>query len=139
MQASRTRKVSDNGIPLEFRRHDGARSRNNSTSPINRARQGFRLPRRSLTTRLPVTGQAHAGTIAREPSKAADAVGIAARAGTARATDAAAHSVSDHGSNVAEEPGIQVVAGPQLANAPTVTAQAISLDDEIKLLAQRAY
>jgi hypothetical protein len=77
-----------------------------------------------------------------------------AHAGTARATDAATHAVSDHGSNVAEGPDIQAssrgpqasaprrhrnrvteaVAGPQLANAPTVTVQAISLDDEIKLL-----
>lgn len=102
----------------------------------------------------PVTGPAHAGTIAGEPGKAVDPVDIAARAGTARATDAAAHAVSDHGSNVAEEPDIQAslpaprapaprrhrnraaeaVAGPQLANAPTAAAQAINLDDEIKLL-----
>ncbi|EHS53489.1 hypothetical protein PDO_4205 [Rhizobium sp. PDO1-076] len=102
----------------------------------------------------PVTGPAHAGAIAGARGKAVDAVDIEARAGMARATDAAAHAVSDHGSNVAEEldrqaslPAPQAsaprrhrnraakaVAGPQLANAPTVTSQAISLDDEIKLL-----
>jgi hypothetical protein len=102
----------------------------------------------------PVTGPAHAGTIAGERGKAVDAVDIAARAGTARATDAAAHAGFDHGSNVAEGPDIQAslpapqastpprhrnrvaeaVAGPQLANAPTVTAQAVSLDDGRKLL-----
>ena len=102
----------------------------------------------------PVPEPAHAGMIEGEPGEAVDAVDIAAKAWTARATDAAAHTVSDHGSNVAGEPDIQAslpaprtpaprrhrnkaaeaAAGPQLANAPTVTAQAISLDDDIKLL-----
>lgn len=95
-----------------------------------------------------------AGTITGKPGNAVDAVDISARAWTARATDAVAHAVSDHGSNVAGEPDIQAslpaprtpvprrhrnraakaAAGSQLANDPTVTAQAISLDDEIKLL-----
>lgn len=102
----------------------------------------------------PVPELTHAGMIAGELSKAVDAVDIAARAWMVRATDAAAHAVSDHGSNVAGEPDIQAslpaprtpaprrhrnraaeaAAGPQLANAPTVTAQAIRLDDDIKLL-----
>ena len=102
----------------------------------------------------PMPEPARAGIIAGESGKAVDAADIAARAWTARATDAAAHPVSDHGSNVAGEPDIQAslpiprtpaprrprnksaeaAAGPQLANAPTVTAQAISLDDDIKLL-----
>lgn len=102
----------------------------------------------------PVSKPPQAWAIVGEPGKAINAVDIAARAGTAQATDAAAHVVSDHGSNVAEEPDIQVslpapqapaprrhrsrpaeaVLGPQVENAPTVTAQAISLDDEIKLL-----
>ncbi|MET3615995.1 hypothetical protein ABID16_004344 [Rhizobium aquaticum] len=100
----------------------------------------------------PVPELTHAGMIAGEPGKVVDAVDISTRAWTARATNADA--VSDHGSNVAEEPDIQAslpiprtpaprrhrnksaesAAGPQLANAPTVTAQAISLDDDIKLL-----
>lgn len=93
-----------------------------------------------------------AGAIA---GKRVDAVGMAAGLGTARATDATAFAVSDHGGTVAAaEPDAQTslpapravarrrhknkpvesVAGRQLAVAPTVSDQIISLDDEIKLL-----
>lgn len=94
------------------------------------------------------------GEIAGEPGKALDSVDGAARPRTATATDAADHAVSDNGSKVAAEPNIPMslpaprvlaprrpgnraagaIAGPQFANAPNVTAQAIGLDDEIKLL-----
>jgi len=101
---------------------------------------------------VPVPELAHAWMIAGEAGKAVDAVDIAARVWTARAIDADA--VSDHGSNVAEEPDFQASmptprtaaprrhrnksaeagAEPQLAIVPTVTAQAMRLDDDIKLL-----
>lgn len=101
----------------------------------------------------PLSEPPQPGATAGEPGKALDSVDRAARPGTARATDAADHAVSDNGNKVAAEPIIpsslhalrvlaprrprnraaEAIAGPH-ANAPTVTAQAISLDDEIKLL-----
>ncbi len=102
----------------------------------------------------PLSEPPQPGAIAGEPGKALDSVDRAARPGMGRATDAADHAVSDNGSKVAAEPIIpsslhaprvlaprrprnraaEAIAGPQFANAPTPTGQAISLDDEIKLL-----
>lgn len=94
------------------------------------------------------------GAIAGEPGKALDSVDRAARPGMARETDSADRAVSDNGRKVAPEPDIptslsaprvlaprrlrnkavDAVARRELTVAPTLIAQAISLDDEIKLL-----
>lgn len=102
----------------------------------------------------PASEPPRAGAIAGDPANALVAVDLAARSETTRATDAADLAVSKPSKNVAAEPDIpaslrapqavaqrrhrntagEAVAVRELAVAPTPIAQALSLDDEIKLL-----